>query len=260
MSNTDSAPSPRQTIASSISQIEAEQRWFKLMRLSFGWVCACWVLLLSWALPWGPINGMVPDYSAAAVLGVILAIGATASTSAFLFLWRPSFVNETVRDFVAVLFGGSLLLRNRSQFEARLAAECRRARRSGAAFSLVVVRAEGVEAPAATNTKPSAVKNARQYEGSLVALLGRGIARSGDIVGDAAPGEVWILALGADEEARAIIVDRIDRLSASWVEAFPALTRTHVGGSTFGTDAQAPGEILRIAYGPLASGGVAEAA
>lgn len=252
MSSAESTPSPRQTIASSISQIQAEQRWFKLMRLSFGWVCLCWLLLISWALPWGPINSIAPDYSAAAVLGLILAIGAIASTVAFLFLWRPSFVHETVRDFVAVLLGGSLFLRSRSQFKARLAAECRRAKRSGVAFSLVVARSEGLEASATANT--------RQHEGSLTALLARGIARSSDIVADAAPGEVWILALGADEEARGIIVDRITKTFSSWAETFPALAYARVGSSTFGTDAEAPGEILHAAYGPLTSDGAAEAA
>ena len=252
MRSAESTPSPRQTIASSITQIQAEQRWFKLMRLSFAWVCLCWLLLISWALPWGPISSIAPDYSAAAVLGLILAIGASASTVAFLFLWRPSFVHETVRDFVAVLLGGGLLLRSQSQFKARLAAECRRAKRSGVAFSLVVARSAGLEASATANT--------RHHEGSLTALLARGIARSGDIVGDAAPGEVWILALGADEKARGIIVDRITKTFSSWAETFPALAHARVGSSTFGTDAEAPGEILHAAYGPLTSDGSREAA
>lgn len=252
MTSAENTPSPRQTIAASIAQIQAEQRWFKLMRLSFGWLCLCWLLLISWALPWGPINSMAPDYSAASVLGLILAIGAIASTAAFLFLWRPNFVHETVRDFVTVLLGGSLFLRSRSQFEARLAAECWRAKRSGVAFSLVVVRAEGAEASPTANTRP--------YEGSLTALLGRGIARSGDIVSDAAPGEVWILALDADEEASTIIVDRFTKTFSSWAKTFPALAYARVGSSTFGTDAEAPGEILHSAYGPLTSDGAPEAA
>ena len=157
-----------------------------------------------------------------------------------------------MRDFVVVLLGGSLLLRSRSQFKARLAAECRRAKRSGVRFSLVVVKSERLEASATANT--------RQHEGSLTALLGRGIARSGDVVGDAAPGEVWILALGADEETRSIIVDRITKTFNSWAETFPALAYARVGSSTFGTDAEAPGEILRAAYGPLISDGTPEAA
>ena len=106
------------------------------MRLAFSGVSLAWLLLIVWAIPGGPIVDLVPDYSAAAVLGLLFALGAFGGSVGFMFLWRPAFNDESFYDFVHVLLGGSLLLRRRAQFKARLAAECRRARADDASVFL----------------------------------------------------------------------------------------------------------------------------
>ena len=69
----DPTPAKRAAIASVVDQLQSEARWLTLMRLSFGAVCLSWLLLILWAFPWTPL-GAVPDYSAAMVLGLLLAL------------------------------------------------------------------------------------------------------------------------------------------------------------------------------------------
>ncbi len=239
-------PSARGKIAATISEISAERRWFTIMRLAFSGVCLTWLLLVVWAIPGGPIVDMVPDYSAAAVLGLFFALGAVGGTLGFMFLWRPTFKDETVNDFVHVLFGSGLLLRRRPQFKARLAAECRRAKAEDASvFSLVVLKLSG---PALVNGQAAN----RRFGGKLAALWARSVARADDIVGDAAEDEIWILARSANEQGRKIIVSRLaGQLSSP--DVLPSFEGAMMGTVTFGASGRDAETLLKAASDRLVS-------
>ena len=239
-------PSVRGKIAATISEISAERRWFTSMRLAFSSVSLMWLLLVAWAIPGGPIVDIVPDYSAAAVLGLLFALGAFGGTLGFMFLWRPTFKGESVHDFVHVLLGGGLLLRRRTQFKARLAAECRRAKADDASvFSLIVLKLS--EAALANGQAAN-----RRFGGKLAALWARSVARADDIVGDAAEDEIWILARGADEQGREIIVSRLaGQLSSS--DVLPPLEGALMGTVTFGDSGRDAETLLKAASDRLVS-------
>lgn len=238
--------SVRGRIAITISEISAEQRWFTFMRLAFSGVCVMWLLLVVWAIPGGPIVDMVPDYSAAAVLGLLLALGAVGGTVGFMFLWRPAFKGESFHDFVHVLLGSGLLLRRRAQFKARLAAECRRAKAEDASvFSLIVLKLS--EAALANGQTAN-----RRFGRKLPALWARSIARVDDIVGDAADDEIWILARGANEQGREIIVARLAGQLAS-SDVLPSFEGAMMGTVTFGESGRDAETLLKVASQRLAS-------
>ena len=233
-------PSARGRIAATISEISAERRWFTIMRLAFSGVCLMWLLLVVWAIPEGPIVDMVPDYSAAAVLALFFALGAFGGTVGFMFLWRPTFKGESFYDFVHVLLGSGLLLRRRSQFKARLAAECRRAKaKDSSVFSLIVLK---LSEPALANDQAAN----RRFDGRLAALWARSVARADDIVGEAATDEIWILARGADEQGRKIIVSRLaGQLSSP--DALPSFEGAMIGTGTFGESGRDAETLLKAA-------------
>ena len=234
------APSARGNIAATISEIGTERRWFTFMRLAFSGVCLMWLLLVAWAVPGGPIVEMVPDYSAAAVLGLFFALGAFGGTLGFMFLWRPAFKGESFQDFVHVLLGSGLLLRRRAQFKARLAAECRRAKAEDAnVFSLIVLKLSG---PALANDQAGN----RRFGGKLAVLWARSVARADDIVGDAATDEIWVLARGADEQGCKIITSRLaGQLSSA--DMLPSFEGAMIGTVTFGESGRDAETLLKAA-------------
>jgi len=207
------------------------------MRLSFGGVCLSWLLLITWMLPGGPIVEMVPDYSAAAVLGLILALAAFCGSLATFFIWRPTFTGESFRQFLSVLGGGSLLIRRRAQFEHKLAMECKRAAKHGGTLSLVVIQRP--------NGRGSNAR--RAFEKNLPALFVRGIARADDIVADAPPNELWVLASGAGDAVRDQIVRRIARA----LQGAPQLDGASIGAATFGPGRDGLDELFSAARASL---------
>ncbi len=238
-------PSARSKIAATISEISAEQRWFTFMRLAFSGVCVAWLLLFVWAIPGGPIVDMVPDYSAAAVLGLLFALSAVGGTLGFMFIWRPTFSGESFQDFIYVLLGSGLLLRRRAQFKARMAAECRRAKADDASvFSVIVLK---LSQPALASDQ----SGNRRFGGKLAALWARSVARADDIVGDAAEDEIWILARGAGEQGLDIIVSRLAaQLSSS--DVLPSFEGATIGTVTFGESGQDAESLLKAASDRLA--------
>jgi hypothetical protein len=232
--------SARGRIAATISEISAEQRWFTFMRLAFGSTAAAWLLLFIWAIPGGPIVDMVPDYSAAAVLGLLFALGAIGGTLGFMFIWRPTFKGESLDDFAHVLLGGGLLLRRRAQFKARLAAECRRAKLDDASvFSLIVLKLS-------KSALASDQASNRRFGGKLSVLWARSVARADDIVGDAAADEIWILARGADELGCDIFTTRLAQQLSSG-DVLPSFEGAMMGAVTFGEGGQAAKTLLKVA-------------
>lgn len=236
------APATRGAIASVVAQIQAERRWFTLMRLSFSGVCLSWLLLLTWPFPWAPIGMMIPDYSAAMAVGLIFGLAAVCSSLAFMVVWRPAFRHESLQEFVRVLFGAGQLIRGRGQFRSRLATECCRAKRdNGNVFSLIVIQL--AKAQVDSQKRPQ-----RRFERNLTAIFVRSIARADDIVADCWPDEVWLLALGADDEARQNIVRRMTRILAEPGTSLPLFVDARSGSSTFGPDGKKPGDIFAAAY------------
>ena len=241
-------PSSRGKIAMTISEIAAERRWFKMMRLAFSGVCLAWLLLVLWAVPGGPFADMVTDFSASAVLGVLFALAAFGGTVCFMVLWRPSFKGESPHDFIHVLFGGGLLVRRRAQFKARLAAECRRARRGKAApFSSIVLK---LDQQAADREDPST----RRFGGQVPVLWARSVARADDIVGVAASDEIWILAPGANAQGRGIMTGRLAQELAS-DEKLPHFDGVEMAAVTFGEDGERADTLLLAATEKLAAPG-----
>lgn len=241
-------PSVRGRIATTMTEVSAERRWFTMMRLAFAGVGAAWLLLVVWAIPNGPIADMVPDYSASAVLGLLFALAAVGGSLAFMVLWRPAFKNEAFFDFLHVLTGSGLLLRRRSQFASRLDLECRRAREDEVSvFSLVVVKLD----------KESLAKDRqtnRRFDGKLAPLWARSVARADDVVGEAADDELWIMARGAGADGRAIVTARMSAQLLS-ADTLPSFEGAKLGAATFGDDGTDRQALLRAATARLARPG-----
>jgi GGDEF domain-containing protein len=197
------------------------------MRLSFSVVCVSWFLFLSWALPLGPFGMTLQSYDAAVAVGFVLGLTVINTSFGFWIVWRPMFRDESPLEFWRVLFGAQLLIRQPRQFQQRLELECRRARKSGEPFSLIVLHL----------AEPEVVSPRRRRRNggwNVAALFVRGIARTEDIVADAGPDEVWLLALGADDEGRRTIVHRIARARDDQSGTTRALRSASIGSATFG--------------------------
>lgn len=222
-----------------VSQIQAERRWFTLMRLSFSAAGLSWLLLFLWALPGTPIGMFAPSYSAAMVLGLIFGLAALCTSVGFWMVWRPAFRHESPSEFARVLFGAGQVIRNRGQFMSRLALECRRAKPSSEKiFSVIVVRS------LPNQTDRSQRERQAEDRPGLAAMAVRAVARSDDIVADIPPQEVWVLAVGAGDQASEGIVRRI----AGTLASYPSLRDAQIGCSTFGTDGRKREEILAAAH------------
>lgn len=227
-----------------VEQLRDERQWLTLMRLHFGVLCLSWLLLVAWATPGTPLSA-VPDYSAAMVLGLLLALIAAGSTAAFLIIWKPSFHREPFSEFVRVVLGAGRLIRRRSQFDARLRLECRKARgKRGETCSVVVVEL----ATAVTDRRGRA--DLRPNDVALQSLLVRSIARTDDVVAEVRPSEVWVLAVGADETGRTLLAARLGNALAG--SNMPGADGARIGAATYGSDSTTATDLLAIAHDRLA--------
>jgi PleD family two-component response regulator len=146
------------------------------------------------------------------------------------------------------LLGRRARLRNRHQFQNRLARECRRGRRERrSSLSLILVRvSEGED---------------RDGEQALehVAHALMAAMRSSDVVGMAGDNEIGILAIGADAKAREVISVRLKRaLAAALVEFTEDRVATNVpeallGASSWGPDGAEPDSLLMAARASFAA-------
>lgn len=243
MTATSANPSPSTGIASVVDQLRDERRWLALLRLHFGVLVASWLLLLAWVIPGTPLSA-VPDYSAAMVLGLILALVAAGATLAFFAIWRPSFRGEPLSEFVSVVSGSGRLIRRRKQFEARLRLECRKARPDDA-FSLLVVEL------ASPMTDRRGRSDLQGEDPAIQAVLVRSVARTDDVVAEVRPAQVWVLAVGADEAGRALLEGRLRR--ALLGSTIPGTDGARIGGATFRSDATTPNDLLALAHERLTS-------
>lgn len=243
MRNAQAAPTIRGAIGGAAEQIRAEQRWLGLMRLVVGATFAAWALFFLFTLPGSPLVDSVPGNESAGTLRFILLIAALFGTVAYFVVWRPTLRHESSMEFLRVFFGAGLLVRSARQFKSRLAGECARgAKNDYKTFSLIVVKLAGA------STAGSGRQDEREFEERLAAVAVRGLARTGDVVGDAPPDEVWMLAIGADDGARESIVSRMAARLASDETGPPLFAGARIGGATFGPDGQRPRDLFANAY------------
>lgn len=246
MNNRQSAPGIRSAIGSVTEQIRAEQRWLTLMRLVISGTCLSWVLFFT-GLPWAPIAKMVPGYDMSGSLRFVLLVGGIFGLIVYRVVWRPILRHESSAEFVRVLFGAGLLIRGRQQFKGRLSAECGRGGKdSRNVFSLIVLKLSE------QSVDPMEPPSEREFEGSLAAIAVRSIARSGDVVADAAPNEVWVLAVGADDQGRENIVRRMASKLSDEATSLPLFVGARIGSATFPADGWRPNDLFATAYRAVA--------
>jgi hypothetical protein len=158
------------------------------------------------------------------------------STWVFVFVAAQLLVDEPVSELVHVLFGERLGVRGKLRFLNRLEHECKGAHLStrNRAFSVVVIGATPAMAddddPAGTAAVRSAVRR---------------MVRARDVLGDAGTGELWLLALGANEEAAAALGARL-RTALRKRTARDGRPRL-VGWSTFEIDSVTAEALIDIA-------------
>lgn len=225
------SPGMRSSIAAVIDQIKAERRWLILMRLVFSAAALSWFLLLTWATPWGPVAMMAPDYSAYGALGFIFAVGAAFGSIAYWLIWRPTLRYESSTEFLRILFGAGLLIRNPRQFKSRLGAEYRRSRaKRGPTFSLIVF-----DLPETSGARDASGPQ-REFEENLLAIAVRSIARAEDIVAEASSRETWVLALGASEDILPTVVGRMAATFGDAATSLPNFSGIRIGAATVGAE------------------------
>jgi hypothetical protein len=222
------------TVGQVIGDLQAERARFVWLRLTFLGVLALHLLALAWVLPGVPMGASGLDGEAS--VGLILIGIAYLSALGFLVFWGPWFRHEPLSEFLRVLFGAHQLIRGRTQFLSRLAAECQRAHSDRRyVFSLVLIK----EAAKHDNSSmPSA--------GQAAALLVRGAVRAEDIVADPASDEVWVLISRADLHTRARIVARLANTLRELVDE-AALESYRIGASTYGADGDATNALFNAA-------------
>ena len=98
-------------IATVVGQIRAERRRLILLRLSFVGVVLLHLLLLAWVTPWIPFGMTAEDYTQATAVALLLALSSSISSLTFLIVWAPHFRQETLPEFLRVLFGAQQLIR-----------------------------------------------------------------------------------------------------------------------------------------------------
>lgn len=236
----DTMPARTAGIAHVVGQMRAQRVRLVLMRVAFAGTALLVLLFLLWVIPWVPIGMTTENYSAGVAGAFVLGSAAFGACLAFILIWGPSFRNESVPEFLRVLFGAQQLIRGRSQFYSRIALECVRARKDRRkVFSLIVV-----QLPANNNgTEPDTDDNRE-----IAAMIARGIIRAEDVVADSWPREVWLLSVGAGREACASITHRLAEAFQRTAEPFSALSRSRIGVAIFGEDGDDPDALFAAAY------------
>lgn len=242
MEQTNSPQSIRSAVGSVAEQLRAERRWLNLLRLVVAGTFLSWVLFFTGL----PFTSLLPYDASPSQQSLFLVLGLLGSAAYWLF-WQPTLRHETSAEFVRVLFGATLLIRNARQFQGRLSAECGRGKRSDSAFTLVVIRLAGEE-PNRETADPQ-----RQLEAGLPAVAVRGIARFGDVVGEGEPGnEVWVLAPRADERGRRAILERMASRLKEGPGSLDVFAGASIGSAVFPVDGHRPNELFVTARQELA--------
>jgi GGDEF domain-containing protein len=232
-------PAPATTFSQVVGQIQAERRGLIRMRIAFAFVVALWVAAAGWALPSIPF-GITEGAGAQLTVALLFWTAASLGSLLFVFAWAPRFRDETLPEFLGVLFGGRQLIRGRQAFNRRLGAECQRARRDRRhAFSLAVIQHP--------QTEPNEGLKASTYRDALAAVLVRGVVRADDIVAQVGPDEVWALILGAGEPARERVAERVQHALRELGGS------VRIGASSFGPDGTDAQTLVSVAFKRIAS-------
>lgn len=206
-----------------------ERRRLFLMRASFLATALVVLAFAAWVLPWVPAGMAGDDYELRIAVAVLLGVAASVAVPSFLVLWGGTFRNESLPEFVRVLFGGHQFIRGREQFRSRLRAECGRARRNRRyVFSILVIEHPVEPDASGLTTEPE--------ERRFVVLHVRTAVRAQDVVATGTSTQVWVLLQGANEHAtRSVIVRLTEELQG---------LACRVGAATFGVDGERPGALL----------------
>jgi hypothetical protein len=226
-------------IQAAVAQIQTDRRWLTLARLVFAAAALSWFGLLVWALP-SVIFPTAVGAGAAIVLLSVFSAAAAGFTLASWIVWKPVLQDEELSELFAFLSGGQKYVRGPAQFRRRLALECRRAKADpDGAFMLIIARASGEAADprrrvASTDKLPL-----------MPALIVRGAARTDDVVAEASPNEVWLIARGVPRDLRESVVSRLTSLLGE--------PGTEIGYAAFGDDGTQPETLLEVASGRISA-------
>lgn len=229
------------TIGQAIGEIRAERMRFVLMRFSFVVLTLLHLAILTWLVLCWPLHLLA--FGSTAADGLVLLALTYLASAAFLIHWGASFRDESLSEFLRVLFGAHQLIRGRQQFCARLAAECRRVRRDRRyVFSLFVIQHQPIEIADRHWDLP--------VEDACGALV-RSIVRGEDIVGVPSNDEVWVLAERVDHRTCANIAGRLASALRDSEPPFDA-AQFRIGASTAGMEDPTPNALLNAARSRLA--------
>lgn len=210
------------------------------MRFAFAGIALLALVLALWLFPWIPFGMTTENYGGGVAGALILSFATFITSLLFVIVWGPAFRNESVPEFLRVLFGAQQLIRGRSQFYSRIAIECARARKDRRKmFALMVV-----QLPANGSGSQERWDEDRQ----IATMLARSIIRSQDVVGDSWPHEVWLLAVGAGPEACSSIIQRLGEAFQRSAEPFASLSKSRMGMALFGVDGEEPEDLFAAAY------------
>lgn len=232
-------------IPSTAAQLQDERRWLTFARLLIAATCVSWFGLFVWALPSLALHTAVSGPGAAMVLVIVFSVGAAGFTFGSWVVWKPLLQHESASELVRLLLGGQKLVRNPTQFLSRLTLECRRAKvDSEQTFTLIVIRLPE------TAGEPRRRQQAPTGQPGLPAILVRGAARTEDVVAEAAPNDVWLLARSVTQDLREGVVSR---LAGTLRDTDGEITASaQVGAATYGEDGKQPETLFAVAHGRLA--------
>jgi diguanylate cyclase (GGDEF)-like protein len=200
------------------------------------WVATAYFLY--WAIPWFPGGLSEEDYTEQVALTLILG-GLCVILGAGTLILRQHLrrIREALLAWTAV-YDETTGLYNRRYFLDRLSLECERARRHGAAFSLILMR---LEHGTGHGRGPSA--GALRRLGTVLTRT----ARSNDLVALLGGNELAVVAMGVSRRVAPQVVDRFkNALEGSLVDSGDRLN-LRLGVATYGARCRDPGMLLRSA-------------
>jgi GGDEF domain-containing protein len=224
------------------------KNWVSL--LAAGVAVVLTVVLAIWLTPWVPIGMREDDYSSSVRVALVLTLSSALMSLIAAFTRGDAGRETEPAELWHSLLGKRMRLRDRRQFHNRLARECARAHRDRrSSLSLILVRVSDSE----DRDSPCGPDVLERVADALMATV-----RSSDVIGIAGDCEIGILAIGADANAREVIITRFRRTLMAALqrwrepEAPSRAPLLSLGASTLGYDSAEPGPLLAAARYSLA--------
>lgn len=190
--------SPRRRFTSALAELRSRLRISVLANTG---AAVLTLVLALWVVPWIPFGMRPDDYSAAVWIALALIV-ATGCMFLLAHLTRDDTRGESLIELVqSVIYG--FTLRNRRQFNRRLARECKAAGQDARArVSLLIVRVLSD-----ATTEPGRAHSTLEQVGRAL----KESMRSGDIVGRLNDDEVGVIVLGVDGRVLPAIARRLEK-------------------------------------------------